>query len=150
MTRTHAYLSALVPFYASGFDSLGNLSVTVKAQTFSAEANGFIGKPYVEEMSFLQRSVDKMIRQRVQFFEKGTERAEDVEWVTAFDWAMRAAYCCLLHGDSYPTWIGDMYLQPVFVQSGKSGKRRLSHYLVTEAPDLDSGLWEGDQLPLRG
>jgi len=150
MTRTHAYFSALVPHNGSTPDYDQVIPVIVKAETFSAEVNGFINDAKFVEFNFDNISLFEMLGRRVQFFEKGTARAEDVEWTTMRDWGNRAVAACFLHGECFPTWVGDLYLKPIFSLRGKSGSRRLSHYLVTESPDLDSGTWEGDQLPSRG
>lgn len=151
MAKTHSYLSAIVPSRDVDSFTYRQVAVRVKARTFSADTCGWVGQPIFRTVIPSGTLTGPQIINIRRFLqEESVEMAEDVDEGT---YELFAALCVLItdaHGEKFPTWVGDLYIQPVFTRRGSSRKRSLSHYLVTEAPGLDCGQWEEDPLPSRG
>lgn len=151
MARTHAYLSAIVPSRDADAFTYRQVAVRVKARTFSADTCGWVGQPIFRTVIPSGTLTGSQIISIRRFLRE--ESVEVAEKVVDEVYELFAALCVLItdaHGEKFPTWVGDLYIQPVFARRGTSGKRRLSHYLVTEAPGLDCEQWEEDPLPSRG
>lgn len=67
-----------------------------------------------------------------------------------YEFGLGALIATKIHGGSFPTWIGDLYIKPIFEGPGALSGTSGFGYLVTEAPDLDCGHWEEDALPFWG
>lgn len=150
MDSTHAYISALVPAIRDVSTSNGDLKgVITKARTFSARAGSWIDLPRFFPFVNCDEGISagQISRARVKLRDGACAHAGmcKVEDMRLF--AELAYIICRCHGEGFPTWSGDLYISPWKGACGDSRKRGFSHYLVTEAPGLDCGIWEGDPLP---
>lgn len=152
---THAYLSARVSIRFEGKQALW---LQVKAHTF--EPNRFLGDRIIKnydgtqgESPFPTRggtlcsvNLHQIVKARASLRELACNLAEDVPEEAFTLFGTIASGLAYVHGEGYPTWIGDHYIKPL---EGKGrGKDRVNVYLITEAPDLDCGYWEEDSGPL--
>lgn len=148
MVSTHAYLSALV---LPDWDATRPL-LRVKAHTFSAALGGWTGERIITSHHNVGESlsVNRIRSYRNWIRENSRATAGEYSQRDLFEVGLYMLAVTHFHGENFPTWVGDFYIQPVFAQRGRTRTRSLDHYLVTEAPGLDCGHWEEDELPLRG
>lgn len=140
MTPTHAYLSGLVTFYARN-----EFEVLVKAHTWSA-SSGWLGDRRIGRFTDVHFPVS---RGNLEFI-KGVIRdasmalASDVDEGTLIAFGSLCLTLSTVHGEFFPTWIGDHHIMGL---KRPRGCTWTSRFLITEAPGLDCGHWEGDPLP---
>lgn len=150
MDSTHAYLSALVPFADIAREFVINPKrICAKARTFSAREGSWVGNPVFLRFEAEDLSGFHIMRSRQRLREEARGSAETYRPEELRTFGNLSYMLARIHGESFPTWIGDLHIEPHWFECGLTGIRSFTHYLVTEAPGLDCGLWEGDQLPVE-
>lgn len=143
MQRTHAYLSGLVTVHENGL-----IESQVKARTFCA-SKGWVGQPKWDTSHQGNPRISLLSIGAMRSFLRENAVAVSTEVSTEVLATFRNLCIVIagLHGEMYPTWIGDYYVTPEVASRGDS---RVSRFLITEAPGLDCGTWEGDSAPVTG
>lgn len=141
MRRTHAYLSCLVSVFPGGVTE-----TLVKTRTLCAE-QGWLGEPRIEKITGNPKfSVLNIPDVRRYLRDEARPVAEEVPTEVLVEFGKLSMLVALAHGEGFPTWVGDLYIQP---SSHKLGSARIHRFLITEAPGLDCGTWEEDCVPVR-
>lgn len=150
MEATQVYLSAkCIAPYLETLYTPPDSRVVVKVHRFGYAYGGFDGnyKLYRVSPGVLSSYQLTFAREALQTLSASVPEEVSEWYIQSF--ANLAWYACCAHGENFPTWAGELYLEPFDWKRG-GARTKLRSYLVTEAPGLDCGHWEGDQLPLRG
>lgn len=135
----HAYMSAVV--YVRPY---GSSRTIVKAHTWCA-FDGWLGDRVFLEVPMTNQTPDDIFQARIEVRDGSVDTASRVHQRTLRQFGILANYAAVLHGEYYPTWIGDFYVTPSIVMRGAA---RISRFLIEEAPGLDCGTWEEDSVPV--
>lgn len=151
MEATRVYFSAkcIVPDMES-YDEPPNPLVVVKVQKFGRAYGGFDGNYRLYRVIPGVLSGYQLISTRRAFKKFCPSVPEEVGegYIQAF--GNLAWYASCAHGEDFSMDAGGhLFVKPLVWNSGRV-RAQLQSYLVTEAPDLDCGHWEGDQLPVWG
>lgn len=142
MEPTHAYLSSLVTYSKGVYEP----SVLVKAHTWHAK-KGWLDDRTIKVFNDPgMRGYDLRLLAiyRNLLREDSVTLTVNVPERSFFHFGVLSAFSCTLHGEHYATWVGDLHINPIKKKRGDSWTRR---FVVCEAPGLDCGSWEGDQVP---
>lgn len=151
MVSTFVYFSALCTIpTVSDVPNYEIPLVVVKRQLFGVQFNGFDGKPVFSSVSCTEARLASIGDIRRKFQNRNYSELSQVRREDAEEFGIWAAVACQAHGEHFSTWVGGLYLTPFPMALRGLDSERFICYLVTEAPELDCGHWEGDQLPVRG